>query len=500
MNPSELEQAIQDAFDGELDDARAASLREALMQSPEAMDAYCDHALLETELRRHASGRSRISSDSEAGLRALPKRKSRVIVWALSAVAVLLLAGLISRLVFHAPDQVFARIEVSPDSILKHDDGSVFGDAILRKDQTLVIGQGVVKLDFGSGVQAVVDGPATLKLVAAGKLELQSGHSWFNVPENARGFQVVTPGFEVTDLGTEFGIDLREDRPAQVHVLKGLVETVSLTGDRQKISLHAGEAATLTADGRWQEFPSAPGKFRSQLPKSAPFLKMDFDHLVSDNLAITGDILGVKDSVARVIRPELVRFVPGVVGNAIEFNGDGASIETTWEGISGSEPRTVSLWCKMPRNTSFTTAPPLAWWGNPTTGWNKKFKVALITNPKAATVLRASFGDLWVDGNTNLADDAWHHLAVVYRGNLPEGGPDLSFFIDGKPEGISRPQSEKSPIDTDTRSDNAGCLAIGKYELPAGGRNPFLRATLDELQIFEGALDDEKIRDLARQR
>ena len=60
MTPANLDRDIQDAFDGELDEISAQRLRDALRQSPGAIDRYCDRALLESELHRHTAGRKRI--------------------------------------------------------------------------------------------------------------------------------------------------------------------------------------------------------------------------------------------------------------------------------------------------------------------------------------------------------------------------------------------------------------------------------------------------------
>ena len=52
MKRRDLEQTIQEAFDG--DESRAAELRESLLKDPAALDLWCDYALLESELRRQA--------------------------------------------------------------------------------------------------------------------------------------------------------------------------------------------------------------------------------------------------------------------------------------------------------------------------------------------------------------------------------------------------------------------------------------------------------------
>ncbi len=494
MTPRDLEQAIQDAFDGCLDDKRAAELRAALKASPEALALYCDHALLESELRRHAAGRGRIPGNIPARVRVAERARQRrqVLVSLFSAAAVLLVTGIVLRLVWVSRYAPLAGIQVSPGSVLTHRGGE------LAKDTPVELAQGVARLAIQSGVEAVIEGPATFQLRAGNRLELTSGHAWFRVSAKGRGFRVVAPAFEVVDLGTEFGIDLREDQEPQVHVLDGRVETQARGGNRQKLDLAAGQAARLKPNGRWQPVSADPAKFRKHLPRRLPELAMDFDSIEDGKLSIRGDILGATEATARVSGP--ARLVPGVSGMALDFNGGGTHLETNWPGISGSAPRTVALWCRIPRGTRFQTAPPLVWWGDPALGWNRKFKVALVTLSNGNTVLRTSFGDTRVDGSTGLADGEWHHLAVVYQSNDIDGSPRLRFYVDGRDEAIDPASIAGFPIETAVSGEHSGTMAIGRYELAARGRNPYLVAALDELRIFAGALSEEEIRSLAGER
>ncbi|MGC4016970.1 MAG: FecR domain-containing protein [Luteolibacter sp.] len=503
MSPDELEQAIQDAFDGVLDDERAAELRDALKASPEALDLYCRHAVLDAGLRRYVAGHNRMEEGvEESAPLSKPSAKRRQLpVSLLATAAIVVLSAVILSLIRVRTENSgpFAQIETCRGSRVFTQGGASLQDANLSKDEAVTLGQGVARLKLRSGVEAVIEGPATFSLKTRNTMELASGRAWFHVPPDARGFKVTSPSFEVVDLGTEFGIDQREDIDPEISLLKGKIEVRALIGARQEVQLTVGQTVKLGDDGRWTPVPSDanPGNYRSSLPQSLPELKMDFEQIDQDTLSIHGDLLGVDESQARLIHPELVRLVPGVSGKAIEFKGDGAYIETTWQGISGTAPRTVSLWCRIPKGVKQQTAPPLTWWGNPARGSNRKFKIALFTDSAGRTVLRSSFGNHISDGTTPLADGEWHHLAVVYRGNDPSGSPDLAFYVDGRPETRNLTMTDPAPIETETGSDRSGTFALGRYELPGNGRNPYLTATLDELRIFAGALDEQAVRSLA---
>lgn len=492
MNPPrDLEKSIQDAFDGNLDDAQAQQLRNTLKTCPEALEQYGQHAILETELRRHASGHQNLAAQATSP----PRFSSRRFRSILAAAATLAILATVATFSFQYA--TLAKLEITPGSTLTGLPSSSSRPLPLRRHQVISLEQGVVRLNFPSGIEAVIEGPATFSLESPQSLHLTSGNSWFRIPKASRKLRIVTPWMEITSHQAELAIDQREDRKPLLHAIQGPIHAISQIGLKKAIRIDSDEAVTLSTSGNWELPGKDDGQFRNGLPKSLPVLRMNFDQLRQDTLTIEGDMLGARQAQARVVHPERIRLVPGVAGQAMEFKGDGAYIETTWEGISGTAPRTVSLWCRIPKGTRQQTAPPLAWWGNPAIGWNRKFKVALFTEPGGKTILRASFGEHYINGITPLADGEWHHLAVIYQSNKEDGLPNLTCYIDGKKEEFSATEPGPGRIDTDTFSPSSGCLTIGRYELDERGRNPYLNATIDELQIFAGALDEEAIRRLA---
>lgn len=496
MSNREIEQLIQRAFDGDLPDAEAARLREILRASPEALDRYCEHALLVVALKRHASSRIAIPGAIPFRTRMVELLRHRRLVRmaAMAAVAILMLGGLVLHLVWQRPGAPMVRIEAAAGSLLETAEGGGFSGDSLESGTQLRIGQGVVRLTFRSGAEAVVEGPSVVRVIDAGGLEMAGGSGWFHVPEKARGFTVECPGFSVTDLGTEFGLDLREDNPPQVHVLTGKVEAKSRKGLAAFVRLHAGDAVALTSTGRWLPCPLDCARFRNALPPGLPFMGMDFEDLRNGWLRLDGDAPGAASATARLVG-EGGGLVAGIDGMALDLTGRGGHVETTWMGLSGTSPRTVALWCRVPEGAMFSTAPALAVWGNPALGFSRKFKVALCT-AGGATVLRTSFGDNLFNGATPLSDGRWHHLAVVYRGNGPDGSPIVEMFVDGRPEAVTVAKQGGLRIQTDTASGIP--LEFGRYELSAYGKDPHLRATIDRFRIFAGALSAAEIRDLAK--
>jgi hypothetical protein len=90
--------------------------------------------------------------------------------------------------------------------------------------KVLRLAQGLAELHFQNGVCLVLQGPARLELLSDNRVRLLLGALAARVPEGARGFEVLSPGGSVVDLGTEFGVRVAEDGTTRMHVFRGEIE------------------------------------------------------------------------------------------------------------------------------------------------------------------------------------------------------------------------------------------------------------------------------------
>src|SRR5437762_2882825 len=109
---------------------------------------------------------------------------------------------------------------------------------------------GLAQIVFYSGVRMVIEGPTDLKLISPNEVACQSGRLIAEVPPQAIGFRVSTPQMNVTDLGTSFGLEVKERR-TELHVFKGSVEFQPATSTaKQNLKEGAGSAAESSEIGR----------------------------------------------------------------------------------------------------------------------------------------------------------------------------------------------------------------------------------------------------------
>ena len=111
----------------------------------------------------------------------------------------------------------------------------------------LHIAEGVAQLEFYSGAQVIVEGPAEFELISAYHARCLQGKIRARVPKQAQGFSIQTASFELIDLGTEFGMDVSTSGAANVRVFDGEVELHA--ENRAKQSVLGGQAIAIDAEG-----------------------------------------------------------------------------------------------------------------------------------------------------------------------------------------------------------------------------------------------------------
>lgn len=82
---------------------------------------------------------------------------------------------------------------------------------------------GYVMIRTERGAQVTLQSPTTIHLDSENQLGLLTGMLWAHVPVGAEGFTVQTPGADVVDLGTDFGVEVDAEGQTEVHVFTGKV-------------------------------------------------------------------------------------------------------------------------------------------------------------------------------------------------------------------------------------------------------------------------------------
>ncbi len=109
---------------------------------------------------------------------------------------------------------------------------------------------GLVQIVFYSGARVVIEGPTDLQIISPSEASCRSGRLTAEVPPQAKGFRVGTPQMSVTDLGTAFGLEVKEPR-TELHVFKGSVEFQPVVGTGKQTLQEGGGAVTENSRPPW---------------------------------------------------------------------------------------------------------------------------------------------------------------------------------------------------------------------------------------------------------
>ncbi len=123
--------------------------------------------------------------------------------------------------------------------------------------QKLHLTAGLAELTFASGAQVILHAPANFTVTDPLGGELQLGKLVAKAPHDANGrgasgFTIATPAGKVVDLGTEFGVNVADDRTMHVIVYVGQVKVESESGTaanpgaaQAPVTVKAGEAIVI---------------------------------------------------------------------------------------------------------------------------------------------------------------------------------------------------------------------------------------------------------------
>lgn len=126
----------------------------------------------------------------------------------------------------------------------------------------LRLNKGFAELVFDEGAKVVVEAPAAFELRGEDRIMVQSGRVTTLVSEAAQGFRVDTPTSRVTDLGTEFGVQVSPHGDTVVQMYQGRARLALKSVRKKNVLIQKGQARQVNAgDTTITEIPFEPRAF-----------------------------------------------------------------------------------------------------------------------------------------------------------------------------------------------------------------------------------------------
>jgi len=356
--------------------------------------------------------------------------------------------------------------------------------------------RGLINLVFENGAQVVVEAPARFRIDSPKQLLLQLGRLSANVPPAAKGFTVQTPEADVIDHGTEFGVEVKEGFGSEVHVFEGEVEVKSRTVENDTVRLFTDQAtriddvAGLSAgievarDRFMLSFDEPADNYARRIRDLNPvfFYRMQPS---SDGLTLTdqsGNRIDARIEAGETDRP---LFAKGRHGSALRLRGPRAGSHA----VVADYPKTTNQLSVV----AWVRADSRPRWASIAKNWGEgrigQFHFGLFDHTGELEILVKGprRGGARVRDTTPFPIGSWQHVAFVADGET------LRLYRNGREVGSARHRAIGSPT---IQSLGIGAKLIGNHPKRPGEPSDFWHGKIDELALFNRALDSDTILEL----
>jgi len=483
-------------------------LREILFRDQEARKIYLRSQQLDALME--ASGDRLINSKKDLiDFPARPSgfRKIARVIWGASIAAALALLLTLSILYKRSNPAItegirgFAQLHTTAETLLSNQDMK-HGDWLSAGKLSLK--SGLVQLTFMNGANLVMEGSAELALVDHQTVRLESGKIWVQCPIKARGFRVITPnGREIVDLGTEFGVEVKESGEMDVHVYDGEINVHSAGKEPEMVTEGSGliweDASTpaklITADTSKfltsHQINYSRGKSYQKIMAERKDLLVYYDFSELTTAGRGAFPVTNKASTTRGSYDPVVLGGMAVTGRfqeknsfMVDYEGDG--LELDLGDLPSSDFLTIVMWVKVDNGLENLGALLNS------NGWEPGDMHFHVRN-NGALLAGVNGGDAFESNPGVIQFGHWQMLAVSW--NLKDKSAVL--YCDGVPiPSYARSNYSKR---TPGLRPSLGLCRIGSWgNSPAASNHKRrdLKGRIDEVMVFDHALSEADIHNL----
>lgn len=269
MNRKELEQMTQALADQTISSTEFESLQEELRADPASRVFFRESMEAEILLTEALNQRAAVNKSQGRMEILLHHRRRRDFYRALMATAaILVLAAVIMALVvIRKPDIPTLSSTPVPGTEWQVTGNSSDPDGSIGKiavGSTVRVESGSVKLELESGVVMLLRGPAEASFPSLDRPVLEHGWLWVDSDKSDESFEVETPHQIVRDIGTRFGVRVRDNGDAEVHLVQGRLVVSPKRGAEKgkKLNLKPDDKGRLlTTSSPPSALPLAPDPF-----------------------------------------------------------------------------------------------------------------------------------------------------------------------------------------------------------------------------------------------
>lgn len=383
----------------------------------------------------------------------------------------------IARIEFLSDDIAFG-----PDHQLPVTVGSTLGKGWVQ------IERGRARILFRRGATVEVEGPAALGIDTPMRAYLDFGKVIVHAPDSARDFVIATESMEVVDLGTRFEVSVDpQTLESNVSVIEGLVDLHlgSRGADRTIRPLEAGYAARVDASGRIVEITTGSGNDPENESDASRLLA----HWTFDETGADGMVPDLSDGKLDGELPDgnLLKSLPGVIGNALELDKDRyVNLSEHVSTFGELDDFTFAAWVRDPGwrlNVLFSLS-----------GDSEQHRVQFHVTPRH--IVYGWQDGLHYDSISGRVESwnagQWYHVAVTVEGSV------IRMYRDGELVASGSMGSKiGTPVSNPSLVKSALHTYLGRLEDGRQGKekaHQWFEGQMDDAQLYSGSLSQQGVR------
>ncbi|QDU75865.1 FecR protein [Bremerella volcania] len=499
-------------------DYDSRQLKQWLKQTPENVREFTRAVYLHQAIRDHLSGEEVLRSEIEADESASPANDTcdlansdhsesaylpqRRTLWFSIALSLLVGIGITAWTLVPPFEQEIvgvARVLEQRDAVFESSSMSPHHSGILSGG-TYSLTNGELLIRFHGGALGVIRAPTQFQINSISSVRLHRGQIAVTCPSrDSRGFRVKVPHGDIVDLGTEFGVEVDKFGDAHVYVFQG---TVVAQNANNRVTLKVGDAARISKAQGVVSANVSPSTFYRQRDWEMPSLLKRAGgeaNLANDSNLLLWLPMSRLQGQTTPVNLAMGGRNPVVLQTAIAFHASDSglhelSVTNSHDALHMNVPGnhrqlTLAAWVRFSKeqgpdrehrgilmSDSFQDRGEVHWQRK-----GHDFRLTISTGKRGQhEIFRAPTG--------RLENDRWYHLASV----IDLDQRKVTHYLDGVEVGQQRVQSVIGKV-------SLGECTLGAW---APGAEPetddrSLNGDLDDVMIWNRALDAEQIRSLA---
>ena len=334
MNEAD-EMWIDSYLSGEFSDREKGELAHRIDTDPVFREAFVTHVEEWTDLAEISSGKSIVPFQ--------PRRRAWWVPAAFATAAAVALAWI---WIMRAPQgtstqgntlaerAVLGRVIATNDlQIVGKYAPSNVGDPVTGASMRCTNGSFTVRLEGGAMVSLAA--PAIFRIIDGSTIRVEQGKLSGFVPDEDMRLIVLTPGMQIEDLGTRFGVSVDGSKATDLHVFEGKVELTSEDGGSEVLTEgHAirhetGQPWKISAISlNWEIFPKSPHPSAVAVPGKPARIEFNTNADFDENFVelMNASALSRNTAGELVMSPERnhafsMIYNPGALGGREGFGG-----------------------------------------------------------------------------------------------------------------------------------------------------------------------------------